>query len=126
MAGGILLNKNCPATLFHINAAIQNNIFQAANKNKTKHVIFYGSSCMYPASYRVPIKEEYLLTGKIEDTNEAYAVAKLAGVVACKAYNKEYETNRFIALVPNSMVGKRTMISALTGPNVVAALIRKI
>ena len=125
LTGGILFNKTHPAELFQINAAIQNNIFQAANKYKTKHVIFYGSSCMYPAKYKKPIKEEYLLTGKIEVTSEAYAVAKIAGLMACKACNSEYKANRFIALVPNSIYGPNDDFS-LERSHLVSALIRKI
>ncbi|MCB4790772.1 MAG: GDP-L-fucose synthase [Elusimicrobia bacterium] len=125
LTGGILANKTHPATFYQVNISIQNNVFQAVNEYKVKHLVFYGSSCMYPSKYKKPLKEEYLLTGKIEETNEAYAVAKIAGVLACKAYNQEYKTNRFIALVPNSLYGPNDDFSYGCS-HVVAALIRKI
>jgi len=103
--GGIISNKTYPADYLHINAAIQDNIFEAAQKYGVKHLIFYGSSCCYPKQCPQPIKEEYLLTGPLEQTSEAYAAAKIAGIAACRAYNQQYKTNRFIALVPNTMYG---------------------
>lgn len=105
LSGGIMANKKYPATFLHTNIAMQNNVFEAANKYGVKHLIYYGSSCVYPKNAPQPIKEDLLLTGEIEKTSEAYAAAKLAGVMACRAYNNQYRTNRFIALLPNSMYG---------------------
>ncbi len=103
--GGIISNKTYPADYLHINISIQDNVFEAAHRFEVKHLVFYGSSCIYPKFSPQPIKEEYLLTGPIEQTSQGYAAAKIAGIFACKAYNKQYNTNRFIALVPNSMFG---------------------
>jgi GDP-L-fucose synthase len=103
--GGIVANKTYRADFLHTNIAIQDNVFEAANKVAVNHLVFYGSSCMYPKLCEQPIREEYLLTGPIEETSEAYALAKMAGVIACKSYNIQYRTDRFIALVPNSMYG---------------------
>ncbi|NQT01730.1 MAG: GDP-L-fucose synthase [Planctomycetes bacterium] len=103
--GGIVSNKTYPADYLHINIAIQDNVFEAAQKYEVKHLLFYGSSCIYPKFSLQPIKEEYLLNGPLEETSEGYATAKIAGITACKAYNLQYQTNRFIALIPNSMYG---------------------
>jgi len=105
LTGGILANKSFPADFFHTNILIQDNVFEAANKYEAKQVVFYGSSCMYPVNSLQTMTEEALLTGKIEQTSEGYAAAKIAGIFACRAYNNQYKTNRFIALVPNSMFG---------------------
>ncbi len=123
--GGIIANKTYPSQFLHINLAIQNNVFHAAQRYEVKHLIFYGSSCVYPKNCEQPIKEEYLLTGEIEETSEAYAAAKIVGIIACKAYNSEYKTNRFIALVPNSMYGHHDNFD-IDNSHVIAALIRKI
>lgn len=125
LSGGIMFNKEYPATLFQVNSTIQNNVFLAANKYKAEHVVFYGSSCMYPAGLKKSIREEELLNGKIETTSEAYAVAKIAGVMGCKAINEECGERRFIALVPNSIYGPNDDFS-LDKSHLVAALIRKI
>lgn len=103
--GGIVSNKTYPADYLHTNIAIQDNVFEAAQKYEVKHLLFYGSSCVYPKFSQQPIKEEYLLTSPLEETSEGYATAKIAGIIACKAYNQQYQTNRFIALIPNSMYG---------------------
>jgi len=103
--GGIVSNKTYPADYLHINIAIQDNIFEAAQKCEVKHLLFYGSSCVYPKFSPQPIKEECLLNAPLEETSEGYATAKIAGIIACKAYNQQYQTNRFIALIPNSMYG---------------------
>lgn len=124
LTGGILVNKTYPAMFLHTNVAIQDNVFQAAQEYNVKHLIFYGSSCIYPKSCPQPIKEEYLLTGSIEETNEAYAIAKIFGILACKAYNNQFKTNRFIALVPNSMYGQNNKFD-LQSSHVLPALIRK-
>ena len=123
--GGVMANKTSPAEFLHINIAIQDNVFEAAHKYEVKHLIFYGSSCIYPKYSKQPIKEEYLLTGEIEETSEAYAASKIAGIIACKAYNTQYNTNRFIALVPNSMYGYNDNFDK-DNSHVMAALIGKI
>lgn len=122
--GGIIANKTYPAEFLHINIAIQDNIFQASQQYEIKHLIFYGSSCVYPKNLPQPIKEEFLLTGEIEETSEAYAIAKIAGIIGCKAYNNEFKTNRFIALVPNSMYGPNDNFD-LESSHVLPSLLRK-
>ena len=124
LVGGIMANKTNPATFLHTNIAIQDNVFEAATKTGVKHLVFYGSSCMYPKNCPQPIKEEYLMTGEIEDTSEGYAIAKTAGILACKTYNNQYKNNRFIALIPNSMYGPNDHFD-LENSHVLSALIRK-
>ena len=123
--GGVMANKTFPAAFLHVNIAIQDHVFEAAQKHDVKNLIFYGSSCIYPKYSKQPIKEEYLFTGKIEETSEAYAAAKIAGLIACKAYNSQYGINKFIALVPNSMYGYNDNFDK-DNSHVMAALIRKI
>lgn len=122
--GGIIGNKTNPATYLHENLLIQDNIFEMANKFDVKHVIFYGSSCTYPKNCPQPIKEEYWLSGTIEETSMGYAAAKIAGIIGCKSYNKQYETNRFICVVPNSIYGPNDNFD-LENSHVFSALIRK-
>ncbi|MFA5104891.1 MAG: GDP-L-fucose synthase [Candidatus Margulisiibacteriota bacterium] len=105
ITGGILANSTYPADFFHKNIAIQDNVFEAAKKYGVKNLVFYGSSCMYPKICPSQIKEEMLLTGHVEETSEAYAAAKIAGIYACRAYNRQAKSNIFIALVPNSLYG---------------------
>lgn len=124
LTGGIVANKTYPANFLHTNIAIQDNVFQSARKYDVKNLIFYGSSCVYPKNCPQPIKEEYLLTGKIEETSEAYAIAKTAGIIACKSYNDQFKTNCFIALIPNSMYGPNDNFD-LENSHVLSALIRK-
>src|SRR5215470_624157 len=88
--GGILANDTYPADFVEQNLAIQGNIIHQAHKNGTQRLLFLGSSCIYPKHCPQPIKEEYLLTGPLEPTNRAYAVAKLSGVEMCRAYNRQY------------------------------------
>lgn len=125
LTGGIVANKTYPANFLHTNISMQDNVFEAVNKYKVKHLIFYGSSCIYPKNAPQPMKEEYLMTGEIEDTSEAYAIAKTAGIIACRSYNKQYQTNRFIALVPNSMYGTNDNFD-LENSHVLSALIRRL
>lgn len=122
--GGILSNKTSPAEYLHINLSIQDNVFEATQKYNVSHLIFYGSSCSYPKVCAQPIKEEYFLTGPIEKTSEGYAAAKIAGIIACKAYNNQYGRNRFIALIPNSAYGPGDNFD-LENSHVLSALIRK-
>jgi GDP-L-fucose synthase len=124
LTGGIVANKTYPANFLHTNIAIQDNVFQAARKNDVQNLIFYGSSCVYPKNCPQPIKEEYMLTGEIEETSEAYAIAKTAGIIACKSYNNQFKTNCFITLVPNSMYGPNDNFD-LENSHVVSALIRR-
>ncbi|GAF89441.1 unnamed protein product, partial [marine sediment metagenome] len=122
--GGIVSNKTYPADYLHTNIAIQDNVFEAAQKYEVKHLLFYGSSCVYPKFSPQPIKEEYLLTSPLEETSEGYATAKIAGIIACKAYNQQYQTNRFIALIPNSMYGPNDNFN-IESCHVLSALICK-
>ena len=124
LTGGIVANKTYPATFLHTNISMQDNVFEAANKYGVKHLIFYGSSCVYPKNSPQPMKEEYLLSGMIEETSEAYAIAKTAGIIACRSYNIQYKTNRFIALVPSSMYGPNDNFEP-ENSHVLSALIRK-
>lgn len=125
LTGGIAANNNSPATFFHTNIAIQDNIFEAAQQYNVKNLVFYASSCVYPKYCQQPIKEEYLMTGELESTSEAYAAAKIAGIFACKAYNKQFKTNRFIALIPNSIYGPHDTFDP-ENSHVVSALIKKL
>lgn len=125
LTGGIYANRTYPADFLHVNISMQDNVFQSANKYGVKHLVFYGSSCIYPKICPQPMKEEYMLTGAIEETSEAYAIAKMSGIIACRAYNRQYKTNRFIALVPNSMYGPNDDFSE-ENSHVLSALIRKI
>jgi GDP-L-fucose synthase len=123
--GGIIGNKTYPASYLHENLLIQDNLFEAANRYGVKHVLFYGSSCTYPKLSPQPIKEEYWLSGQIEETSMGYAAAKIAGIIGCKAYNSEYQTNRFICVIPNSIYGPNDNFD-VENSHVFSALIRKI
>jgi len=123
--GGIIGNKTNPASYLHENLLIQANIFELANKYEVKNVIFYGSSCTYPKECQQPMKEEYWLTGAIEETSMGYAAAKIAGIIGCKSYNTQYNTKRFICVVPNSIYGANDNFD-LENSHVFSALIRKI
>ncbi|MBN2591424.1 MAG: GDP-L-fucose synthase [Sedimentisphaerales bacterium] len=122
--GGILSNKTYPADYLHTNIAMQDNVFQAARKAQVKNLVFYGSSCSYPKESLQPVKEEYLLTGPIEQTSQAYATAKISGIIACRVYNEQYQTNCFIALIPASMYGPGDNYD-LENSHVLSALIRR-
>jgi GDP-L-fucose synthase len=124
LTGGIIANQTYPVDFLHTNVAIQDNVFQAAQRYEVKHLIFYGSSCMYPKNCLQPIKEEYLFTGEIESTSEAYAIAKTAGIIACRSYNAQFKANRFIALIPNSMYGPNDNFD-LENSHVLSALVRR-
>ncbi len=122
--GGIIGNKTNPALYLHQNLIIQDTIFEMAVKYNVKNVVFYGSSCTYPKICPQPIKEEYWLTGAIEETSIGYAAAKIAGIIACKSYNIQYNANRFICVIPNSMYGPNDNFD-LENSHVFSALIRK-
>lgn len=121
--GGILANNDCSADFIYQNLAIQNNIIHTSYLSGVKKLLFLGSSCIYPRDCPQPIKEEYLLTGPLEKTNEAYAVAKIAGIKMCQNYNKQYETN-FISVMPTNLYGPNDNFS-LQSSHVLPALIRK-
>lgn len=125
LTGGIMANKTRPAEFLHANISIQDNLFEACRRYGVKRAVFYGSSCVYPIGCPQPMKEEYLLAGPLEVTSEAYAIAKIAGLTACKAYNRQDGVDRFVALIPNSIYGPDDDFS-LDGSHVLSALIRKI
>ncbi len=125
LTGGIIANQTYPVDFLNINIAIQTNVFDAANRFDVKNIVFYGSSCVYPRDSVQPIKEEYLMTGEIEPTSEAYAIAKTAGIIACRSYNNQFKTKRFIALVPNTMYGIGDHFD-LENSHVLSALIRRL
>ena len=102
--GGIHANNTYPAEFLYDNLMIESNIIHAAHKNKVKKLLFLGSSCIYPKFAEQPIKENSLLTGTLEETNEAYAIAKIAGIKLCQAYHKQYGS-RFISAMPTNMYG---------------------
>jgi GDP-L-fucose synthase len=123
--GGIIGNKTNPASYLHENLLIQDNIFEMVNKYNVKNVIFYGSSCTYPKVCEQPMKEDYWLTGTIEETSMGYAAAKIAGIIGCKSYNNQYNTNKYICVIPNSIYGPFDNFD-LVNSHVFSALIRKI
>ena len=102
--GGVHHNNIHGADFIYENLQIQNNLIHGSFMNNVKKVIFLGSSCIYPKKSKQPIKEKYLLSGKLEETNEPYAVAKIAGVKMCEAYNKQYKTN-YLSLMPTNTYG---------------------
>ena len=102
--GGILANDTYPADFLYDNLMIQNNVIHAAYQYKTEKLLFLGSSCIYPKLAPQPIKEECLLSGYLEQTNEAYAIAKIAGIKLCQAYFKQHGC-RFISAMPTNMYG---------------------
>lgn len=121
--GGILANDQYPVDFIQNNLSIQSNVMEASYKYGVEKLIFLGSSCIYPKMAPQPIKEEYLLNGALEPTNEAYAIAKLAGIKMCKAYNRQYGTN-FISLMPTNLYGPGDNYDPLTS-HVLPSLIRK-
>ncbi len=121
--GGILANSTHPADFIYENLMIESNIIHAAYKYGVKKLLFLGSSCIYPKLAPQPLKEEYLLTGPLEETNEAYAVAKIAGIRLCKHYNQQYGTN-FISVMPTNLYGPNDNFDLETS-HVMPALIRK-
>ena len=122
--GGIMPNKTYPADFITTNLLIQVNTFNAALKAGVKQLIFFGSSCMYPRECAQPMKEEAILTGKPEPTSLSYALAKLAGIQMCDAYNKQYKQTQFISLIPNSAYGANDNFD-LESAHVLSALIRR-
>jgi len=102
--GGIHANNTYPAEFIYLNLAIQNNVIHQAWKHGVKRLLFLGSSCIYPKLAPQPMKEEHLLTGLLESTNEPYAIAKIAGIKMCESYNRQYGT-KFIAVMPTNLYG---------------------
>ena len=121
--GGILANNNYPAQFLYENLQIQNNLIHGAHEAGVKKLLFLGSSCIYPKLAPQPIKEEHLLTGPLEPTNEWYAIAKIAGIKMCQAYRRQYGCN-FISAMPTNMYGPNDNFD-LQSSHVLPALIRK-
>ena len=121
--GGIWANQAYPAEFIYNNLAIQTNVIHSAWQTGVKRLLFLGSSCIYPRECPQPMKEEYLLTGQLESTNEPYAVAKIAGVEMCKSYNRQYGTS-FISVMPTNLFGPNDNFDLETS-HVLPALIRK-
>ena len=121
--GGILANSTYPASFIYENLIIQANIIHQAYLKGVKKLLFLGSSCIYPKNAPQPMKEDYLLSGYLEPTNEPYAVAKIAGIKLCQAYNRQYGTN-FISLMPTNLYGPGDNYDLKTS-HVLPALIRK-
>ena len=122
--GGILANNTYPAEFIHDNLEIQTNVIDASYRNDVKRLLFLGSSCIYPKLAPQPIKEEYLLTGPLEPTNRAYALAKIAGIEMCWSYNRQYGT-RYLSAMPTNLYGPEDNFDLDTS-HVLPALIRKV
>ncbi|MBN1072563.1 GDP-L-fucose synthase [Clostridium botulinum] len=121
--GGINANSTYPAEFIYENLMIQNNVIKAAHDFNVNKLLFLGSTCIYPKMAQQPIKEEYLLTGALEETNEAYAVAKIAGLEMCKFFKRQYGDN-FISCMPTNLYGPNDNFD-LKNSHVLPALIRK-
>ena len=121
--GGIVANATYPAQFLYENMMIQNNVIHQSYVSGVKKLLFLASSCIYPKLAPQPIKEEYLLTGSLEPTNEAYAIAKIAGVKMCEAYNRQYGCN-FISVMPTNLYGLNDNYDLETS-HVLPALLRK-
>ena len=121
--GGIVANNIYRADFIYDNLMIQSNVIQASHEFKTEKLLFLGSSCIYPKLCPQPIKEEYLLTGELEPTNEPYALAKIAGLKMCESFKRQYGSN-FIAAMPTNLYGPNDNYD-LNNSHVLPALIRK-
>lgn len=121
--GGIKANDDYPGDFIYQNLAIQVNVLDAARRCGVKRLLFLGSSCVYPRDCPQPIREEYLLTGPLEKTNRAYAVAKISGIETCSAYNRQYRT-KFLAAMPANLYGPGDNYD-LQNSHVLSALVRK-
>ena len=122
--GGILANSTYPTEFLYENIYIQTNLIKSAYKNKVKHFINLGSSCIYPKNAKQPIKEKYLLSSELEKTNEAYALSKIVGLKACQFYNEQYQTN-YITLMPCNLYGPNDNYDSKNS-HFIPALIKKI
>ncbi len=121
--GGILANDTYPGDFIGQNLLIQSNVIDEAHRAGVKQLLFLGSSCIYPKHAPQPLKEEYLLTGPLEETNRPYAVAKIAGIEMCWSYNRQYGT-RFLAAMPTNLYGAGDLYD-LNNSHVIPAMIRK-
>ncbi len=121
--GGIVANNEYPADFIRDNLLIQTNIIDAAYCTNVKKLLFLGSTCIYPKMAPQPLKEEYLLTGELEPTNEPYAIAKIAGIKMCQSYNRQYGT-QYISVMPTNLYGPNDNFDLHTS-HVLPALIRK-
>jgi GDP-L-fucose synthase len=121
--GGILANRDWPAQFLRDNLAIQTNVIDSAWRNGTRKLLFLGSSCIYPKLAPQPIREESLLTGPLEPTNEWYAIAKIAGLKMCDAYRRQYGFNA-VSVMPSNLYGPNDNFD-LTSSHVLPALLRK-
>lgn len=121
--GGILANETYPAEFIHSNLAVQTNVINECWRHEAKRLLFLGSSCVYPRECPQPIREDYLLTSALEPTNRAYALAKIAGIEMCAAYNRQYGT-RYLAAMPTNLYGPGDNYD-LASSHVLPALIRK-
>jgi GDP-L-fucose synthase len=121
--GGIHANNSLGGDFIYENIMIQNNVIHHASKNNTKKLLFLGSSCIYPKAPQIPIKEESILSGKLEPTNKSYAIAKIAGIEMCQSYRKQYGFNA-ISIMPTNLYGPKDNFS-LENSHVLPALLRK-
>jgi GDP-L-fucose synthase len=121
--GGILANDTYPVEFLQDNLQVQLNVIEAAYRHGVEKLLFLGSSCIYPKHAPQPMKEEYLLTGELEPTNEPYAIAKIAGVELCKSYNRQHGTD-YISVMPTNLYGPGDNFDLQTS-HVLPALIRK-
>lgn len=121
--GGIVANNEYPAYFIRDNLLIQTNVIDAAYRNQVEKLLFLGSTCIYPKMAPQPLKEEYLLTGLLEPTNEPYAIAKIAGIKMCESYNRQYGT-QFISVMPTNLYGENDNFDLHTS-HVLPALLRK-
>ena len=121
--GGIMANSTYPANFIYDNLMIEANVIYASYTHNVKKLLFLGSSCIYPKLAPQPLREEYMLTGELECTNEAYAIAKIAGIRMCKHYNEQYGTN-FMSVMPTNLYGPNDNFD-LAASHVLPALIRK-
>ncbi|CAH2898377.1 MAG: GDP-L-fucose synthetase (EC [uncultured Paraburkholderia sp.] len=121
--GGILANASRPGEFIYENLVIETNVIHAAYRAQVERLVFFGSSCIYPKQCPQPIREEYLLTSSLEPTNDAYAIAKIAGVKLCEAYNCEYNT-QYVSLMPTNLYGPNDNYD-LNNSHVLPALLRK-
>ena len=122
--GGIYANNTYPAEFIYQNLMIETNVIHASHRHGVKKLMFLGSSCIYPKYAPQPMKEEYLLTGTLEPTNEPYAIAKISGIKMCVSYNRQYGTN-YLCVLPTNLYGPGDNYD-LQNSHVLPALIRKI
>jgi GDP-L-fucose synthase len=121
--GGIKANRDMKADFIYENIMIQTNIIKSSYSYDVKKLIFLGSSCIYPKFCNQPIKEEYFMTGELESTNDAYAIAKIVGIKMCQSYNQQYDTD-FISVMPTNLYGPNDNYD-LNNSHVLPAMIRK-